>query len=411
MPDHQIVVKLNKEQFEEAQRLAKLAGLRSATAYVREKILELLEDPQIFSELGGFALELPHRIIGVDRDIERIQTDLQQFINESEQANYEFNYRLSEQINLKLEEEARPSRQESNKTDSNEPELQSTIDLASSLGQSMTDSVFDTTSNINEPKIEATSYRNDDVEKNVWRAEPQQDITDQIEEEEMQAALNSDSITVSGSFDSPAPSQEIKMQAVLDAVDDANDELEEMADRAFSISPRLGVIETSGPTIEADDPLADLLDEHLIDKLVFQENQINENLPISDPGSQEEASNWATNPGLNSYQPASSEESQAPLEEAEETIDLEHGAENQAPEESGSESTIRFEESENYDLEELRKLQEELNEVASGKISQNLNEDENNEDLDQDDNEEEEEDEEPKFHDVSGGPPPKRRKS
>lgn len=399
LPDHQIVVKLNKEQFEEAQKLAKIAGLRSATAYVRERVIEILKNPERLNELGKLANELPYRIRGVDNEIERIQRDLQQFIDESDYSSQSTNELKNETPDYQFEPEPLES--------SHSKDAEETIDLSSTIDSSLTEAVFDTTSNTIKNPVEASNYQSNEVEKNVWRSEPQVDKTDELEEEELQAALAADPVPGSSSDSIKEP----EMQEVLDAVDEANDELEEMADRAFSISPRLGVIETTGT--EEDDPLADLLDEHLIDKLVLPANQIVSEEP--DSLSQEEANQWGTTAppekDIDDEPAPSTHDKDQKLEEktlSEAKQDSDSGENPQASSTSPSEPDdnleekpkVEFETSENYDLDELKKLQEELNEVASGNVDDKKS-----------DSDSEEEDEEPKFHDVSGGPPPKRRKN
>ena len=95
MPDHQIVIKLSKDRFDEAQRRARDAGFRSATSYIRERVESLIDNPEeLKSALEEARLivdqELLDQIRQVDDDLMRMQQELQVFISETEELHEEF---------------------------------------------------------------------------------------------------------------------------------------------------------------------------------------------------------------------------------------------------------------------------------------------------------------------------------
>ncbi len=102
MPEHQIVFNLKPEQFEEAQRLARLSGAKSVSAFLKDRLLaflgiELAQDYAAASksaasaEVGntinpltdGDRLSPEQRLSAVKQDLNRIHRELQVFIAES----------------------------------------------------------------------------------------------------------------------------------------------------------------------------------------------------------------------------------------------------------------------------------------------------------------------------------------
>jgi hypothetical protein len=86
MREHQIVINLKREQFEEVQRLARLAGSKSVGAYLRERVLTFLalkgtdEDDQTIAPSAQELLEINH-------ELTRMHRELQVFIAESLSTN------------------------------------------------------------------------------------------------------------------------------------------------------------------------------------------------------------------------------------------------------------------------------------------------------------------------------------
>jgi len=80
MREHQIVINLKRDQFEEVQRLARLAGSKSVSAYLKERVLELLNPDAEADKQGGPTLE---EMLNIDHELSRMHRELQVFIAES----------------------------------------------------------------------------------------------------------------------------------------------------------------------------------------------------------------------------------------------------------------------------------------------------------------------------------------
>lgn len=81
MREHQIVINLKREQFEEVQRLARLAGSKSVSAYLKERVLALVLKPEPEPEPpDGPTLE---ELLEVNHELSRMHRELQVFIAES----------------------------------------------------------------------------------------------------------------------------------------------------------------------------------------------------------------------------------------------------------------------------------------------------------------------------------------
>lgn len=80
MREHQIVINLKRDQFEEVQRLARLAGSKSVSAYLKERVLELLAPDAEPEPQGGPTLE---EMLDIDHELSRMHRELQVFIAES----------------------------------------------------------------------------------------------------------------------------------------------------------------------------------------------------------------------------------------------------------------------------------------------------------------------------------------
>lgn len=412
MPDHQIVIKLSKDRFDEAQRRARDAGFRSATSYIREKIESFIDNPEeLKSALEEARLivdqELLDQIRQVDDDLMRMQQELQVFISETEELHEEFPLETLDSFEFKENFGSIPELPEF--TDSTgatmeEPKTsrENTTDDTTSDTKSSTKYRPDATAShaITIDTGSATISRSestplDEQEKNIWRT-PTQSFSPEIpEEEEIQPSAEE-----SPKVEIEEP-QQPQIEEVLSAVDEAHDELEEMADRAFSISPRLGEIEEvkGVMAIAEDDPLADLLDENLVEVMKSGETVKLESRIIEQQVSKEtdepedvvqestavpEVDDREKEESSASEQDSAQEEAEEEEEEIEEAID--ESSEEEEPEEA-----------ENNETEENR---------ASDMIL--LNGSEEDDELDEDDQDEPEDD--VQKHDLSSGPPPKRKK-
>lgn len=80
MREHQIVINLKREQFEEVQRLARLAGSKSVAAYLKEHVLEQLLQQNESSES---AVPSAQELSEINNELARMHRELQVFIAES----------------------------------------------------------------------------------------------------------------------------------------------------------------------------------------------------------------------------------------------------------------------------------------------------------------------------------------
>lgn len=390
MPDHQIVIKLDKKRFNEAQRLAKEAGYRSATSFLRERVVSLLDNPE--GEVGSSesVLKAIHQL---DSEILKMQQEMQVFISEAEE-NYENfgadDYEFPETENLTIFSDSEGA--------TFEEELPADFDTTSNIitehsKTQTTDTTSDTTNK-------------DEKEKNVWRA-PTRDFSpeeeeydedvDQIVDQNIGKAAEEqqEEIPAQTAQDvDPGQAAEIgkastpDMEEVLSAVDEANDELEEMADRAFSISPRLGSFDEaqSALPITEDDPLAELLDDTLLEVMKTGEQAPLESRIVQHQLMEEPA---AENLKTEETEPETETESEPVADpESEPDSEPEH-----IPESNSATDTEGDPESEE---EEPSQDQE-----TAANSAQALQETDSDDTEDEDDVER---------HDLSSGPPPKRRK-
>ena len=406
MPDHQIVIKLSKDRFDEAQKRARDAGFRSATSYIREKVESLIDNPEeLKSALEEARLivdqELLDQIRQVDDDLMRMQQELQVFISETEELQEGFPletlkpYEIQESFATIPE---LPEFTDSTGATMEEPTLHQkditvdttidTINNTTILPNPITSHAITLdTGSATISRSESTPL--DEREKNIWRT-PTQSFSPEVPEEEDIQPWAEDSPTLEND-ELPQP----QIEEVLSAVDQAHDELEEMADRAFSISPRLGQIEEVKGTIAIaeDDPLADLLDENLVEvmksgetvKLESRiiEQQVSEE--IEEP--EENETILEKDDSLESETETGPESEQEPVQEEEEDDD------------DDSDSTN------DENSEEPEELEDSEDEPADVIL---LNGSEDDDEFHEDDPDEPDDD--VQKHDLSAGPPPKRKK-
>lgn len=411
MPDHQIVIKLSKDRFDEAQRRAREAGFRSATSYIREKVESLIDNPEeLKSALEEARLivdqELLDQIRQVDDDLMRMQQELQVFISETEELQEEFPLETLEAYAI----------QESFATIPELPELPEFTDSTGATMEEPAPSQKDITVNTTIHPDSATSHAItldtgsatisrsestplDERERNIWRT-PTQSFSPEVPEEEEIQPWAEDSPTVENE-EPPQPQPQIEV--VLTTVDQAHDELEDMADRAFSISPRLGQIEEVKSTIAIaeDDPLADLLDENLVEVMKSGETVKLESRIIEQQVSEETE---------DSEEPEEPEEIET-IRESEDSLD----SEIETNPESEREPLQDEEENENEEDDEDSTIAENSEESEEPDDNEDepsdmilLNGSEDDDEFSEDD--QDEPDDDVQKHDLSAGPPPKRKR-
>lgn len=414
MPDHQIVIKLSKDRFDEAQRRARDAGFRSATSYIREKIESFIDNPEeLKSALEEARLivdqELLDQIRQVDDDLMRMQQELQVFISETEELHEEFPLETLDSFEFKENFGSIPELPEF--TDS----TGATMEEPKTSREKITDDTTSDTKSSTKYRPDATASHAitidtgsatisrsestplDEQEKNIWRT-PTQSFSPEIpEEEEIQPSAEE-----SPKVEIEEP-QQPQIEEVLSAVDEAHDELEEMADRAFSISPRLGEIEEvkGVMAIAEDDPLADLLDENLVEVMKSGETVKLESRIIEQQVSKE------TDEPEDVVQESTAVPEVDDREKEESSASEQDSAQEEAEEEEEEEE---IEEAIDESSEEEEPEEAENNETDENRPSDMilLNGSEEDEDLDEDDQDEPEDD--VQKHDLSSGPPPKRKK-
>lgn len=387
-------------------------------------MVSLLDNPDGELDSPEFLLETIHQI---DGELLKMQQEMQVFINETEE-NYDQSgndfYEFPETDNFGHFSDSRGATMEE-------------------AGASDHATTIDTTIKNKPKELDTTTYatsttNTDDREKIIWRApvkdipleeeEPveRQPVTEpapsrendqqQVQEEQIsdpiEQTAEADTLEITSEPEPTASTSNLEkgespeeakasaithsgpdMQEVLSAVDEANDELEEMADRAFSISPRLGSFEDDHNSfpISEDDPLADLLDDTLLEVMKTGENapletrivehQFEESPEDLEPENTEpEEENEASKP--NAHQSAYDQEENA--EQAEEPTQLtEPEPENKEPE-NEEEETVE----EDSDQEQKS--------PDSSMVTDNDEDEEPEDDVER--------------HDLSSGPPPKRRK-
>ena len=418
MPDHQIVIKLSKDRFDEAQRRARDAGFRSATSYIREKIESFIDNPEeLKSALEEARLivdqELLDQIRQVDDDLMRMQQELQVFISETEELHEEFPLETLDSFEFKENfgsipelpeftdstgatmEEPKTSRE--NTTDDTTSDTKNSTKFRPDVTTSHAITIDTGSATIS--RSESTPL--DEQEKNIWRT-PTQSFSPEIpEEEEIQPSAEE-----SPKVEIEEP-QQPQIEEVLSAVDEAHDELEEMADRAFSISPRLGEIEEvkGVMAIAEDDPLADLLDENLVEVMKSGETVKLESRIIEQQVSKEtEEPEDVVQESTAIPEEDNREEEESPASEQDSSPELEQDSAQEEAEEEDIEEAID-ESSEEDEPEEAENNETDENRPSDMIL---LNGSEEDDELDEDDQDEPEDD--VQKHDLSSGPPPKRKK-
>lgn len=232
MREHQIVVNLKAEQFEQLQRLARERGFKSVTAYVKQKLMELaigLDETQPGgASVTGLGSKSDSPDSSLLEDLERIHNELKSFIGE---------------ISEFTDEDSRAG-------------SQTTADMAQSAGLT---AVLGPTAASQPPARQAMSFDVDPPDEDIdWDT-----LAGQVDLPEAPP------VNMTGvSYDDPPPSSQVLPSrnlggfgfgmgsrysnftpgsflggSSLGEYREIMDDMEELADRAFAISPRLGALD------------------------------------------------------------------------------------------------------------------------------------------------------------------------
>ena len=364
MPDHQIVIKLDKDQFDEAQRLAKLAGFRSASTFIRERVVSIIKDGGEGNELETLIPNLPLKIKNIDSDLSRIQHELKMFISETDLTPIPVQSIVEKQNAPDTSFDSQLSFAEFSDQTGATIELNDPVYHTGKETSSSELVITDNTSVETKKELPVPDQNEHEKEKSVWQSGDKSTDT----------TLENMEIQPDASHKESAP----EVKEAVEAAEIANDELEEMADRAFSISPRLGALDPNkGPIpLSDDDPLADLLDEHLVDKLITPAGMDFDPEPEPEPEPESEPE----------PEPESEPEPEIPATDSPKTETKPKKKKKKAKSDPEIKPESNESSSEPNKIEESDKAEEEA--------------DKNSDDSDED----------VKKHDLSGGPPPKRRK-
>ncbi|MDZ4837887.1 MAG: hypothetical protein SGJ27_29230 [Candidatus Melainabacteria bacterium] len=83
MREHQIVINLKREQFEEVQRLARLAGSKSVATYLKERVVEIVALQQQNDSDQPKVAPSSQELLEINHELTRMHRELQVFIAES----------------------------------------------------------------------------------------------------------------------------------------------------------------------------------------------------------------------------------------------------------------------------------------------------------------------------------------
>lgn len=263
MREHQIVISLKPEQFEEVQRLARAAGVRSVSTFVRQRLLSLL---------GVNAGELKVQpesaqdtdLSEISEELQRMQRELQVFIAESlSQGAYWGGEPLDLSATLPVQDDWYPDMAGAPADDQwGDEELPPPRPLPESPWSRLTQSWSSQVPGAVQP---SASIADPALLK---QGEPETPLADTVPPyQEPQPPLDifapdKSRIVQTAKADvwrsSTQPPE--SLAKLLEGFGESKDELENLAERAFAISPRLGAMDPNY-RLPAQDPLADLLPE------------------------------------------------------------------------------------------------------------------------------------------------------
>lgn len=241
MREHQIVINLKTEHFEEAQRLARQAGAKSASAFLRDKLVDLLEfESGQANPDNQFSQAKQERLARLSRDLTRMHRELQVYVAES--------WHETDQIAEKSEATGKSPTSDAVASISN-PEEPINFEAALQAIDSM--DLFGAKFGANK-EAQTTGGADSSLSATLLQTQAGYEKAADFAQR-----FQNSGIPISESNNVPTPTNQ------------SEDDLEELADRAFAISPRLGAIEDpdAGPLLEEDDPLKDLLDDTLVKKM------------------------------------------------------------------------------------------------------------------------------------------------
>jgi hypothetical protein len=248
MREHQIVVNLKAEQFEQLQKLARERGFKSVSAYVKQKLLELAMGIEEEAPEAAAPRELSSQVL---EDLERIHGELRGFIGE-----------LSDSSSTQME--------------AFEIQQPNSAPGISQAGPTQHASLGPTAAS--QPSARQAS--------GLLDVEPPDEVMDWERESDSTSSLPTgvsamDMAARAGS-DDPPPPQVLPSRNLggfgfgigsrfssftpggflggdrLDGYREIMDDMEELADRAFAISPRLGSLDENAETEDEDqDPNKD----------------------------------------------------------------------------------------------------------------------------------------------------------
>ncbi len=255
MPEHQIVINLKREQFEEVQRLSRLAGSKSVSAFIKDRVLALLGVEGETLERTQLHEPTAEQIQDISHELSRLHRELQAFIAES--------------LNSSTTGEA-----EDDSPFFHGDLTEQAYEAYLSLQHAINEELYGNTT--------GGAYQTEEAADNI-------SIYSQISAMTNSQTMDSDNGGQAGIYsDTPAESIFMPQQSAFSAK--PNDDLEDLAERAFAISPRLGTA-PHGPTQshglrkpQTDDPLQDLIDDSIIEQAEKQRiAQTGGSAPPADP--------------------------------------------------------------------------------------------------------------------------------
>lgn len=258
MREHQIVISLKADQFEEVQRLARAAGVRSVSAFVRQRLLTMLG-----VNAGGLKVQPESAqetdLTQISEELQRMQRELQVFIAESlSQGSYWGAEPLDLSMTLPDVQDEWGDLTPEPEEDDDEPIRGAIPDSPwSRLTQSWSTQVpgaVQPTGDLAQSLIEPDQFN--PTEPPQPEPPPAEVPIDIFAPEKSQRVIQSAKPEFWRSNSQPPES----LTKLLEGFGESKDELENLAERAFAISPRLGAMDANY-RLPSQDPLADLLPE------------------------------------------------------------------------------------------------------------------------------------------------------
>lgn len=253
MREHQIVISLKADQFEEVQRLARAAGVRSVSAFVRQRLLAMLG-----VNAGGLKVQPESAqetdLTQISEELQRMQRELQVFIAESlSQGSYWGAEPLDLSVTLPdVQDEWGDLTPEPDEDD--EPIRGALPDSPwSRLTQSWSTQIPGAV----QPASVAPSSIESEISEPPQPEPPPPEVPIDIFAPEKTSRVIQSAKPEFWRSDSQPPESLAKL---LEGFGENKDELENLAERAFAISPRLGAMDANY-RLPSQDPLAELLPE------------------------------------------------------------------------------------------------------------------------------------------------------